>query len=85
MTNIDSRSVSGGHGVNSAMFDAYQLAQQIAVHGIDDVDAAVTAYESEMLPRARTTVKQANVSLQHMISPNAPGSWLKALMGKNGD
>ncbi|MCJ1403051.1 hypothetical protein MMC11_006273 [Xylographa trunciseda] len=77
--------VSGGHGVNSAMFDAYQLAQNITTHGIDKLDAAVIAYETEMLPRVRATLKKANASLQHMISPNAPGSWLKELRGESDD
>ena len=73
-------SVTDGDGVNSAMYDAYQLSQQIVAHGLDGLDAAVVSYENLMFPRSRQRLSQAIVSLQHMFSQDA----IQALMGEGG-
>lgn len=61
-----------GGGVNCAMFDAYQLAQQITKHGLDDIDSAVAEYEKLMLPRGRDLIQRSRASGKLIFAPDAP-------------
>jgi len=63
------------------MYDSYELSQQIIAHGVDNLDAAVKAYEEQMLQRSRKRVSQALTSLQVMFSPGAPETMIEAMMG----
>ena len=70
-----------GEGVNCALYDSLQLAQQIIKHGLDDLRRAVSEYEALMLPRGVDLVKRSMESGELLFAPDAPRSWLKAFAG----
>ncbi|EMC92684.1 hypothetical protein BAUCODRAFT_258020 [Baudoinia panamericana UAMH 10762] len=70
-----------GEGVNCAMYDSLQLAQQIVKHGVDDLTAAVAAYEKEMFPRGIDLIQRSAKSGELLFAPDAPRGWLKHHVG----
>jgi len=44
------------------MEDAFELAQQISIHGLDDLNEAVAAYEQLMFPRAIELIEKATAT-----------------------
>ncbi|KAK4541576.1 hypothetical protein LTR36_007873 [Oleoguttula mirabilis] len=70
-------SIPSGEGVNIAMLDSLQLAQQIVQHGLDGLDRAVAEYEKMMLPRAKKHMAAAEQG-KLLWAPNAPHEFLKA-------
>jgi 2-polyprenyl-6-methoxyphenol hydroxylase-like FAD-dependent oxidoreductase len=78
------RSVTDGEGVNTALYDSYQLSQQIIKHGIDDLDNAIAAYEAEMQPRSQARLTKSIVGLQRMCSKRETKSFADALVSEGG-
>ena len=70
-----------GEGVNCALTDSLQLAQQIVKHGPDDLDAAVAEYEKLMFPRAIDLITRSQRSGEFLFAADAPAGWLKAIAG----
>jgi 2-polyprenyl-6-methoxyphenol hydroxylase-like FAD-dependent oxidoreductase len=62
-----------GEGANLAMFDGGELARAIAVNA-GDVEAALSAYETEMFPRSAAEAAQSKKILEICLGPNAPRS-----------
>jgi 2-polyprenyl-6-methoxyphenol hydroxylase-like FAD-dependent oxidoreductase len=60
-----------GEGANLAMLDATELAFAIAKHG-DDVETALTQYESAMFPRSRAAAEKSAQGLEMCFAPDAP-------------
>jgi 2-polyprenyl-6-methoxyphenol hydroxylase-like FAD-dependent oxidoreductase len=61
----------GGHGVNLAMLDATELARAIAEE--PTVDAAITRYETVMLPRSGPLAADANEAIVKFFAPSEDG------------
>ncbi|MFC9331069.1 FAD-dependent oxidoreductase [Kitasatospora sp. NPDC057015] len=59
-----------GVGVNLAMLDAGELA--LAIVGSDSIDAAVTAYESTMLPRSHAMQELLDHGAEQLLSTELP-------------
>jgi 2-polyprenyl-6-methoxyphenol hydroxylase-like FAD-dependent oxidoreductase len=59
-----------GEGANLAMLDATDLAIALADH--DDVEAALTAYETAMFPRSAEAARWSAASLVECFEPDAP-------------
>jgi 2-polyprenyl-6-methoxyphenol hydroxylase-like FAD-dependent oxidoreductase len=59
-----------GEGANLAMLDGVELA--MALLGHNDVEAALTAYETGMFPRAAIAAEQSAAGLGLCFSPHAP-------------
>ncbi|OQV07514.1 FAD binding domain-containing protein [Cladophialophora immunda] len=70
-----------GEGVNCAMTDSLQLAQQIVKHGLDDLGGAVSEYERLMVPRAIDLITRSTKSGELFFAPDAPRGWLKTYAG----
>ncbi|KAL9089770.1 MAG: hypothetical protein Q9165_005564 [Trypethelium subeluteriae] len=70
-----------GEGVNCAMHDSLQLAQQIAKHGLDDLDLAVSEYEKLMFPRAVDLITRSSRNGELLFAPDAPRGFLQAFCG----
>lgn len=68
-----------GEGVNCAMFDALVLASQIVERGLDQLDAAVQAYEKEMFVRGQDLIDRSNGSGSLLFAPDAPKGLLEVL------
>lgn len=68
-----------GEGVNEAMYDSVELAEQIVKHGLDDLDRAVSEYEQEMLPRAIDGNKEAARTQALMFALDSPKAWLRSV------
>ncbi|KAM0717151.1 hypothetical protein Q7P37_007003 [Cladosporium fusiforme] len=68
----------GGDGVNVAMHDSLQLAQQIIKLGIDRLDEAVIEYEQAMKPRAKAMIEDSAMMNKMMFAEDAPTGLLKA-------
>ncbi|RLP76560.1 FAD-dependent monooxygenase [Mycetocola tolaasinivorans] len=60
-----------GEGANIAMFDASELARAIIEHP-GDVEAALTAYEAELFPRATEAASDSAESLEIMFREDSP-------------
>ena len=69
-----------GEGANAAMFDGAQLAEAIAAHP-DDVEAALTAYEQALFPRAAADATEAARDFDLCFGENAPRSLIDLLTG----
>ena len=69
-----------GEGVNCAMHDSQQLAQQIVKYGLDDLDRAVSQYENRMFPRAIDIIEKSAESGKLLFAPDAPQGWLQAFI-----
>ncbi|KIX98384.1 uncharacterized protein Z520_05685 [Fonsecaea multimorphosa CBS 102226] len=70
-----------GEGVNCAMTDSLQLAQQIIKYGLNDLDRAVVEYEKLMVPRAIDLIARSTKSGELFFAPDAPRGWLKSYAG----
>lgn len=70
-----------GEGVNNALYDSLQLAQQIIKHGLGNLDEAVAEYEAAMLPRASDHVRRNLASGELLFAADAPRGWLKTFTG----
>jgi 2-polyprenyl-6-methoxyphenol hydroxylase-like FAD-dependent oxidoreductase len=60
-----------GEGANLAMLDATELALAIAGHG-DDVETALTQYESAMFPRSKAAAEESARGLEMCFAADAP-------------
>lgn len=67
-----------GDGVNVALHDSLQLAQQITAFGIDRLDEAVVEYEKLMKPRAKAMIEDSAMMNRMMFAEDAPRGLLKA-------
>ncbi|KAF2725819.1 FAD/NAD(P)-binding domain-containing protein [Polychaeton citri CBS 116435] len=70
-----------GEGVNCAMYDSIQLAQQMIKYGIENLDCAVSEYEKLMFPRAINLIEQSARSGELLYAPDAPRGWLDSFAG----
>jgi len=61
-------SVPNGEGVNLAMLDALELVTKIVQHGIENVDAAVQEYETDMFPRGSGSISDGESMANVMFS-----------------
>jgi len=68
-----------GEGVNCAMADALSLADMIAKHGEDGMDAAVEEYEQDMFPRAADLVMRSTASGDLIFADDAPLSLVETI------
>ncbi len=64
-----------GEGANLAMFDGAELGQAIAAN-LNDVEAALAAYEKELFPRSAAEAAEAERVLEACLGHNAPQSLL---------
>ncbi|CAM3222002.1 FAD-dependent oxidoreductase [Tsukamurella hominis] len=69
-----------GEGANIALFDGAELARHI-VENPGDLDAALTAYESEMFVRAEQSAADADEMATMMLGGDAPDSLLDFFAG----
>jgi 2-polyprenyl-6-methoxyphenol hydroxylase-like FAD-dependent oxidoreductase len=60
-----------GEGANLAMLDATELALAIAEHG-DDIETALTLYETAMFPRSKAAAEQSAQGLEMCFAADAP-------------
>lgn len=67
-----------GEGVNVALFDSLQLAQQILKHGVHSLNKAVEEYEGAMWPRSEETIKDAAMKNKVSFAEDAPAGLLRA-------
>ncbi|KAM0702106.1 hypothetical protein Q7P35_011016 [Cladosporium inversicolor] len=76
----------GGDGVNVAMHDSLDLAQQIIKLEVDRLDEAVVNYEKLMFPRAKDTIENSAKINDGMFSENSPKPLLQmfSAMMQNG-
>lgn len=72
-----------GEGVNCALYDSFQLAQQIVKYGLDALDRAISEYEKLMFPRAIHLVKKSAQNGEFWFAPDAPRGFLQAISGTN--
>ena len=63
--------VPGGEGANLAMLDGAELAQAIAANP-DDIEAALTAYETVMFPRSQAAAIAARETVDLIFGAGAP-------------
>ncbi|MFJ4340616.1 FAD-dependent oxidoreductase [Streptomyces sp. NPDC088915] len=64
-----------GDGANLAMFDGAELGKAIAAH-LDDVEAALTAYEEALFPRSEAFYADAHEILDLCLGDRAPQSFI---------
>jgi 2-polyprenyl-6-methoxyphenol hydroxylase-like FAD-dependent oxidoreductase len=67
----------GGDGVNVAMYDSLELAQQIVKLGVGNLDEAVVNYEKLMFPRAKCMIEESTMTNEGMFSEDSPAPLLK--------
>ena len=70
-----------GEGVNCAMHDSVQLAQQIVKYGLDGLDLAVSEYEKLMFPRAIDLINRSRKSGDLLFALDAPRGFLHTFLG----
>ncbi|MDQ7802929.1 FAD-dependent monooxygenase [Amycolatopsis sp. A133] len=66
-----------GEGANLAMLDAAELALALADH--DDVESALSAYETTMFPRAEEAARGSADNLEACFAPGAPGAMVERM------
>lgn len=64
-----------GEGANLAMFDGAELAKAILAHQ-GDIEAALTAYEQAMFPRAESAAAESDRNSRLFFNENSPQSVL---------
>ena len=69
-----------GEGANLAMFDGAELGQALAAHP-GEVEAALTAYERELFPRATAAAEESDRNLEVFFNDHAPGSVVDLFKG----
>jgi 2-polyprenyl-6-methoxyphenol hydroxylase-like FAD-dependent oxidoreductase len=62
-----------GEGANLAMYDGSELARALISH-IDDTEAALVAYESELFPRSEQFARETSENLKRFFDDTAPQS-----------
>ena len=62
-----------GEGANLAMFDGAELGQALAAN-MDDVEAALTAYETDLFPRGASAAEESDQNLRLFFNEHAPQS-----------
>lgn len=65
-----------GEGANLAMYDGSELARAITRHP-DDIEAALSQYETELFPRSAASAAESAESLEVIFAPDAPKSLLE--------
>ncbi|WP_410594934.1 FAD-dependent oxidoreductase [Amycolatopsis sp. lyj-23] len=66
-----------GEGANLAMLDATELALALADH--DDVESALSAYETAMFPRAEAAARASAEGLEACFAPGAPAAMVEQM------
>jgi 2-polyprenyl-6-methoxyphenol hydroxylase-like FAD-dependent oxidoreductase len=61
-----------GEGANLAMLEAAELALALAGH--DDVESALSAYETKLFPRAEEAARESAENLEDSFRPDAPAA-----------
>jgi 2-polyprenyl-6-methoxyphenol hydroxylase-like FAD-dependent oxidoreductase len=69
-----------GEGANLAMFDGSELGKAIAAHP-DDIEAALTAYETAMFPRSNAEYADAYEILDLCLGDRAPFGLIDFMTG----
>lgn len=64
-----------GEGVNCALFDSFQLAQQIKQCGLENLAEAVSKYEKLMLPRGADLIRRSAANGKKLFAMDSPASW----------
>jgi 2-polyprenyl-6-methoxyphenol hydroxylase-like FAD-dependent oxidoreductase len=72
--------VPGGEGANLAMLDGAELAQAIAANP-DDMEAALTAYETVMFPRSEAEAIAARETVDLIFGTGAPHALAELING----
>ena len=65
-------SLPNGDGVNIALYDAFQLTNEIVECGLENLDQAVRKYEDKMFPRAIHHIEDGIKMGQNFSAPDAP-------------
>jgi 2-polyprenyl-6-methoxyphenol hydroxylase-like FAD-dependent oxidoreductase len=68
-----------GEGVNIGMFDSLQLVRQIVRCGLDRLDEAVVAYETEMFVRGKENIEDGVEKENFLYGEDAPREFIKWL------
>ncbi|WP_372665397.1 FAD-dependent oxidoreductase [Amycolatopsis kentuckyensis] len=71
-----------GEGANLAMLDATELALALAAH--DDVESALSAYESALFPRAEEAARDSADNLEACFRPDAPAAMVDQMLAHSG-
>jgi 2-polyprenyl-6-methoxyphenol hydroxylase-like FAD-dependent oxidoreductase len=71
-----------GEGVNCSMYDSLALAGQIVERGLEQLDAAVEAYEKDMFQRGRDLIDRSNASAALIFAHDAPQPLLDVIAKK---
>lgn len=69
-----------GDGANLAMLDGAELARSIAAHP-DDIEAALTAYETTLFPRSAAAYADAHEVIELCLGERAPFGLVELLEG----
>ncbi|WP_216914160.1 FAD-dependent oxidoreductase [Nocardia noduli] len=69
-----------GDGANLAMLDGAELAESIAAHP-DDIEAALTAYETTLFPRSAAAYADAHEVIELCLGERAPFGLVELLEG----
>lgn len=75
--------VPSGEGANLAMYDGAELAMAIVAHS-GDLEAALSAYERALFPRAATAADGARDIFDRCFGPDAPASLVDMFTGASG-
>ncbi len=65
--------VPSGEGANLALYDGAELARAL-IASLDDVEAALAAYESDMFSRSAEVAREAEELVQALFGPDTPRS-----------
>ncbi|GAA5098563.1 NAD(P)/FAD-dependent oxidoreductase [Chryseobacterium ginsengisoli] len=71
-----------GEGVNMAMQDAFELAENLTNNEFKDVKSAISNYEQEMLKRASKITETTLFNTEMLHAPNAIENLLKMFQGE---
>ncbi|KAM0255545.1 hypothetical protein ACHAQJ_005692 [Trichoderma viride] len=71
-----------GEGVNCSMYDSLSLAGQIVERGLEQLDAAVEAYEKDMFQRGKDLIERSNASAALIFAQDGPKPLLDVIAQK---